>query len=190
LNRLAEAFPLSRFTGYDFSEESIAATRAEAERRGLRNVRFVVKDVAKLEETERYGLITAFDAVHDQAEPAQVLKGIAGALLPEGTFLMQDIAGSSHLHKNMEHPIGPFGYTISCMHCMTVSLERGGARAGRDVGRGSGASDAEGSGLQEHRGAKAFARHHQQLLRGPEDIGQHESDASGGAASHGDLALA
>jgi 2-polyprenyl-3-methyl-5-hydroxy-6-metoxy-1,4-benzoquinol methylase len=130
LIRMAEAFPLSRFTGYDFSEESIAAARAEAERRGLRNVRFVIKDVAGLEETERYGLITAFDAIHDQAEPAQVLKGIAGALLPEGTFLMQDIAGSSHLHKNMEHPIGPFGYTISCLHCMTVSLERGGAGLG------------------------------------------------------------
>jgi hypothetical protein len=43
---------------------------------------------------------------------------------------MQDIAGSSHLHKNMEHTIGPFGYTTSCMHCMTVSLESGGAGLG------------------------------------------------------------
>jgi 2-polyprenyl-3-methyl-5-hydroxy-6-metoxy-1,4-benzoquinol methylase len=130
LSRMAEAFPQSHFTGYDFSQESIAAARAEAERRGLRNVRFEIKDVARLEETERYGLITAFDAIHDQAEPARVLEGIARALTPEGTFLMQDIAGSSHLHKNMEHPIGPFGYTISCMHCMTVSLESGGAGLG------------------------------------------------------------
>ena len=39
---------------------------------------------------------------------------------------MQDIAGSSHLHQNMEQPIAPFGYTISCMHCMAVSLAQGG----------------------------------------------------------------
>jgi SAM-dependent methyltransferase len=69
-----------------------------------------------------FDLITAFDAIHDQAEPRKVLRGIADALRPDGTFLMQDIAASSHLHKNMEHPIGPFLYTISCMHCMTVSL--------------------------------------------------------------------
>jgi hypothetical protein len=43
---------------------------------------------------------------------------------------MQDIAGSSHLEKNIDHPIGPFGYTISTMHCMTVSLAQGGAGLG------------------------------------------------------------
>ena len=41
-----------------------------------------------------------------------------------------DIAGSSHLHKNMEHPLGPFLYTISTMHCMTVSLAQDGAGLG------------------------------------------------------------
>jgi len=39
---------------------------------------------------------------------------------------MQDIAASSYLEKNMEHPLGPFFYTISTMHCMTVSLAQGG----------------------------------------------------------------
>lgn len=43
---------------------------------------------------------------------------------------MQDIAGSSHVHENLDHPIGPFLYTISCMHCMTVSLAQDGAGLG------------------------------------------------------------
>ena len=59
---------------------------------------------------------------HDQAQPARVLEGIAVALRPEGRLLMQDIRGSSQVHKNLDHPVAPFLYTISCMHCMTVSL--------------------------------------------------------------------
>jgi hypothetical protein len=39
---------------------------------------------------------------------------------------MQDIKGSSHVHKNLEHPVGTFLYTVSCMHCMTVSPAQGG----------------------------------------------------------------
>ncbi|MBI3798925.1 MAG: hypothetical protein HY268_18415 [Deltaproteobacteria bacterium] len=40
----------------------------------------------------------------------------------DGTLLMQDIAASSDVQKNLDHPLGPFLYTISCMYCMTVSL--------------------------------------------------------------------
>ncbi|HEX8129113.1 MAG TPA: class I SAM-dependent methyltransferase [Pyrinomonadaceae bacterium] len=123
---LAETFPHSQFNGYDFSEEGIAKAVTEAATKGLRNIRFEVKDVASLVEREKYDLITAFDAIHDQAHPARVLNCIANALRPGGTFLMQDIAGSSHVQHNMEHPIAPFGYTVSCMHCMTVSLAQGG----------------------------------------------------------------
>ncbi|HEV2761845.1 MAG TPA: class I SAM-dependent methyltransferase, partial [Pyrinomonadaceae bacterium] len=127
---MAEAFPLSRFTGYDFSEEVVAEANAEAARKGLTNLRYVVKDAATLADVERFDLITAFDAIHDQAQPAKVLAGISRALKSDGVFLMQDIAGSSHLHKNMELPLAPMLYTISCMHCMTVSLALGGAGLG------------------------------------------------------------
>ncbi len=130
LNLMARMFPNSRFVGYDFSEEGIARARAEAQEHGTTNVRFEVKDVAKLDEKKRYGLITTFDAIHDQAKPAAVLKGIADALKDDGVYLMQDIAGSSHVHNNLNHPIGPFLYTISTMHCMTVSLAEGGEGLG------------------------------------------------------------
>ena len=76
--------------------------------------------------SEQFDLITTFDAVHDQAKPLALLKGIASALKPDGVYLMQDIHGSSHVHNNTDHPIGPLLYTISCMHCMTVSLAQGG----------------------------------------------------------------
>jgi 2-polyprenyl-3-methyl-5-hydroxy-6-metoxy-1,4-benzoquinol methylase len=126
LNTLAADFPASRFTGYDLSEEAVASARREAERRGLSNVRFEVRDVTQLGEGGRFQLVTAFDAIHDQARPALVLRGIAEALRPGGTFLMQDIRGSRHVEKNLGHPVAPFLYTISAMHCMTVSLAAGG----------------------------------------------------------------
>jgi 2-polyprenyl-3-methyl-5-hydroxy-6-metoxy-1,4-benzoquinol methylase len=130
LNLMARSFPNSRFVGYDFSEEAIARARAEAQEHGTTNTRFEVKDAAALDEKKRYDLITTFDAVHDQADPAAVLRGIAAALREEGVYLMQDIAGSSHHHNNIDHPIGPFLYTVSTMHCMTVSLAQGGEGLG------------------------------------------------------------
>ena len=130
LNLMARTFPNSRFVGYDFSEEAITRAHAEAEEHGATNVRFEVKDAAKLDEQASYDLITTFDAVHDQAKPAAVLKGISDALKDDGVYLMQDIAGSTHVHKNMDHPIGPLLYAISTTHCMTVSLAQGGEGLG------------------------------------------------------------
>ena len=126
LNLMAGAYPASRFTGYDFSSEAISNAKKQAEASQLVNAHFEVKDVAKLDEQNSYDLITAFDAIHDQARPAEVLRGIAQALKPDGVFLMQEIAGSSFVQNNLSHPLGPFCYTISCMHCMTVSLAQGG----------------------------------------------------------------
>ena len=130
LNLMARRFPNSRFVGYDFSEEAVARARAEAAEHGATNVRFEVRDVTNLGEEGRYGLITTFDAIHDQAKPGAVLAGIAAALKDDGVYLMQDIAGSSRLQNNMDHPLGPLMYTISTMHCMTVSLAQGGEGLG------------------------------------------------------------
>jgi SAM-dependent methyltransferase len=130
LNLMAQAFPRSRFAGYDFSQEGIAAAQEEARRLGLANARFEVRDVSRLDAPDHYDFITAFDAIHDQARPAEVLKAIAKALRPGGVFLMVDIRASSLLEQNMEHPLAPFLYTISCNHCMTVSLAGEGAGLG------------------------------------------------------------
>lgn len=130
LNEMAAKFPNSRFTGYDFSEEAIATAQSEASTRGLRNVQFQVKDAAQLDEVEQYDLICTFDAIHDQAKPDVVLRGIYQALRSDGIYLMQDIQASSHVHGNFDHPVAPFLYTISCLHCMTVSLASGGMGLG------------------------------------------------------------
>jgi SAM-dependent methyltransferase len=138
LNLMAGWFPDSRFVGLDLSEEAIAFAREEAKRRGRANVAFSVRDLCRFdEEAERaaFDLITTFDAVHDQANPRAVLRGIRLALAADGVYLAQDIKGSSHVHLNREHPVGTLLYTISCMHCMTVSLAQNGEGLGAMWGR-------------------------------------------------------
>jgi 2-polyprenyl-3-methyl-5-hydroxy-6-metoxy-1,4-benzoquinol methylase len=130
VNLMAGAFPRSRFTGYDFSEAGIATARAEASALGHAHATFAARDVAALGEEGRYDLVTAFDVIHDQARPADVLREVARALRPDGTFLMVDVRASSELQDNLGHPLGPFLYGMSTMHCMTVSLALGGAGLG------------------------------------------------------------
>ncbi len=133
VNRLAELYPSSRFTGIDFSPEAIESARDGAAQKGLRNTEFTVRDLGDFDETaerEAFDFITTFDAIHDQAKPLNVLKGIYRALTGDGVYLMQDIRGSSHVYQDIGHPLGPFLYTISTMHCMTVSLAQGGEGLG------------------------------------------------------------
>ena len=130
VNLMAEAFPNSRFVGYDFSEEGVAAGRAEAAAKGLTNATFEVQDAADLSASAAFDLITAFDAIHDQRDPAGVLSNIHRALRPDGTFLCVDIKADSSIAGNLDHPLAPFFYTVSTMHCMTVSLALGGAGLG------------------------------------------------------------
>lgn len=120
INLMAKTFPSSHFSGYDFSAEGISNAKDEMNKLGLKNVTFEQQDAAHFDHVEHFDLITAFDAIHDQAHPDQVLENIYRSLKPDGVFLMQDIAGSSKLENNTQHPLTPFLYTISCLHCMTV----------------------------------------------------------------------
>ncbi len=138
LNRLAEEFPNSTFTGYDLSEEAIAYARETAKNNNATNIRFEVRDLTTFDDDapeNQYDFITSFDAIHDQARPDRVLAGIYKALKDDGVYLMQDIAASSNVYENYDHPIGPVIYTISTMHCMTVSLAYGGMGLGTAWGK-------------------------------------------------------
>ena len=133
LLQLASCYPNSDFTGFDLSAEALAEASLQADIAGLTNIQFEARDLSDFEhtaDTERFDFVTAFDAVHDQAVPQGVLNGIYKTLKNGGTFLMQDIRASSHLENNLEHPIAPLLYTLSTMHCMTVSLAQGGAGLG------------------------------------------------------------
>jgi 2-polyprenyl-3-methyl-5-hydroxy-6-metoxy-1,4-benzoquinol methylase len=128
-NLIADSFPASRVSGVDISEEGIAAAREEAARLRLANTRFEVRDARSLE-PGAHDLVTTFDVVHDLPRPGETVRAIHAALRPGGVFLMVDIAASSHVHENVEHPLGPSLYTASIFHCMSVSLANDGPGLG------------------------------------------------------------
>ncbi len=133
VNVMARAFPASRVTGLDFSDEAIAAGVAEAARLGLGNARFESQNLAELDtasKKEVYDVITVFDAIHDQAQPARVLENIYQALRTGGVLLMADIKASSRLEDNVGVPMSTYLYTTSLLHCMTVSLALDGVGLG------------------------------------------------------------
>src|SRR5262249_32041139 len=118
---------------------------------GLNNVSFAIEDVAKFSTDIPFDLITAFDAIHDQVAPAEVLKRIRAALKPAGTFLMLDVCASSNLEDNIDSPTSAFIYTVSTMHCMTVSLAHDGAGLGAAWGRQLATRMLEEAGFREVR---------------------------------------
>jgi SAM-dependent methyltransferase len=133
LLRLAQLFPASTFVGYDLSREAVAAGRRQAEAGGLGNVAFAARDLSDFDTTaepEAFDLVTTFDAVHDQARPLALLRGIHRSLRRDGVYLMQDIRAATNVRGNVGHPFGTFLYTVSTMHCMTVSLAQGGEGLG------------------------------------------------------------
>jgi SAM-dependent methyltransferase len=128
-NLIADAFPASRIRGIDISEEGIAAAREETARLRLTNTTFEVRDATTIEPSSA-DLVTTFDVVHDLPRPLETVRAIYEALRPGGVYLMVDIAASSHVHENLEHPLGPALYTASIFHCMSVSLANGGPGLG------------------------------------------------------------
>jgi SAM-dependent methyltransferase len=131
--RVATLYPRSRVTGYDLSAAAIAHGREASRRQGVSNLDLQVRDLSDFDDSapsEAFDLVTAFDAVHDQAQPLRLLRGVHRALARDGVFLMQDIRAASAIRDNLDHPLAPFLYTVSCLHCMTVSLAQGGEGVG------------------------------------------------------------
>jgi SAM-dependent methyltransferase len=132
---LAQTFPASTFDGFDLADDALERGRNEAHERGLDNVRFYVRDVAELPADPAYDAVFAFDVIHDQAQPAQVLQAVHDALKPDGVFVMMDTNGATALEDNIGNPFAPLLYGVSTLHCMTVSLAREGVGLGTCWGR-------------------------------------------------------
>ncbi len=136
---MAQAFPQSFFTGMDIDAVAIEQANRDAGHLQISNVRFVVADAAALaggkKFCEYFDYVTAFDAIHDQIHPLKALFGVYHILAPDGFFSMIDIAAETDIQANIGHPMGPFLYTVSLMHCMPVGLMDGGTGLGMMWGR-------------------------------------------------------
>lgn len=126
---MAAAYPRSEVIGFDIDPRALSAARAAAATAGLGNVSFVHGSVGELPLDPPFDLVTAFDVVHDLADPSGALRRIRDALAPGGSLLMMEPALSARLEKNVGGREALF-YGVSLLHCMTQSLAVGGAGLG------------------------------------------------------------
>ncbi|MBW0116814.1 class I SAM-dependent methyltransferase [Pseudonocardia abyssalis] len=134
-NLMGREYPRSEITGLDLAPEAIAQAEAERAAMGLSNVAFVVADAADLAPEPAHDVITAFDAVHDQQDPAGVLRRIRAALAPGGVFVMVDVNSTGSIADDLGDPNAAVLYAISLLFCVPTSLAAGGTGLGAMWGR-------------------------------------------------------
>ena len=122
---MAEAFPNSRFQGFDTHAPSIDEARHHAAEAGLTGrVRF---DVARAVDYpgEGYGLICFFDTLHDLGNPVAAASHAAEALAPDGTVLLVEPFANDRVEDNLS-PVARLYYAGSAMLCCAHAISEGG----------------------------------------------------------------
>ena len=132
---MAEAYPRSKVTGFDYHKESIELAEKKAKDAGLSDrLHFEAAPAAAFPGTG-YDLITIFDSLHDMGDPVGAAKHVKQALAPDGTWLIvEPIAGDS-VESNL-NPVGRAYYAFSNFLCVPSSLSQ-------DVGLALGAQAGE-----------------------------------------------
>ena len=130
LQAMAQRFPESRFLGLDLCADAIGYANGIAAERGLTNIRFETRDLTDYDVESAFDFVTSFDAVHDQKDPAGLVRTLHRALRPGGVYFMQDIGGSARLENNLDFALAPLLYAISTAHCTPVSIGQGGPGLG------------------------------------------------------------
>ncbi|WP_395614550.1 class I SAM-dependent methyltransferase [Allosphingosinicella sp.] len=116
---MAQAFPNSHFTGFDFHPASIDAANEKREEAGLDNVTFEVAAAKTFPGTD-YEFICIFDAIHDMGDPVGAAAHIRQALKPDGSFMVVEPLAGDALEENL-HLLGTIFYGFSTLACVPAS---------------------------------------------------------------------
>jgi len=120
---MAQAFPNSEFTGFDFHRESIADARRHAKQhKAGPNVRFEVA-AAKNFPGNDYDLVTFFDCLHDMGDPAGAARHVRQALKSDGSWMIVEPFARDNLEDNL-NPVSRLYYAASTMLCVPTSLDQ------------------------------------------------------------------
>jgi SAM-dependent methyltransferase len=128
---LAEAFPHSRFDGYDPSRYAIERARDSLAERGQANAAFHHQAAEQLPDKPTYGLVLTFDCLHDMPYPEQAARAIRRCIAADGTWLIKEIRAGETWQDNLTHPVAAMLYGNSVASCLPSGLsEPGGAGLG------------------------------------------------------------
>jgi 2-polyprenyl-3-methyl-5-hydroxy-6-metoxy-1,4-benzoquinol methylase len=128
---MAEAFPNSRFEGYDPSEHAIHRAAVKLDAGNLSNVAFHQAGANDLPAEPTFDLVLTLDCLHDMPRPAEALAAIRRCIKGDGTLLVKDIRAGVTWDENQRNPLLALMYGTSVSTCMSSALsESGGAGLG------------------------------------------------------------
>jgi ubiquinone/menaquinone biosynthesis C-methylase UbiE len=154
---MAEAYPNSSFTGFDFHEPSITDARKHAgEHPSAKNVRFETATAKDIKEGD-FDLITMFDCLHDMGDPRGCANHMHTILKDDGTWMIVEPVAADDPAENM-NPVSRLYYNASTMICVPTSLDQ-------EVGEGLGAQAGEAK-ISEILRAAGFSHVHR-ATQGP-----------------------
>ncbi|WP_037077721.1 class I SAM-dependent methyltransferase [Rhizobium sp. CCGE 510] len=132
---MAQAYPASRFTGFDYHGPSIEKAKAAAKDAGVADrVTFEQSRAAEFP-GRGYDMVAMFDCLHDMGDPVGAGQHVRETLGPNGTWLIVEPFAHDHLKDNL-NPVGRVYYGASTMICTPASLSQ-------EVGLGLGAQAGE-----------------------------------------------
>jgi SAM-dependent methyltransferase len=122
---MAEAFPRSRFFGFDVHPGSIDAARRVGAGAGLSGR--VSFEVARATDYpgDRYGLICFFDCLHDLGDPVAAARHAREALAPGGSVLVVEPFAADRVEDNLS-PVARLYYAASTTICCAHAISEGG----------------------------------------------------------------
>jgi 2-polyprenyl-3-methyl-5-hydroxy-6-metoxy-1,4-benzoquinol methylase len=119
---MAEAFPNSRFTGYDFHAPSIEQANDHARAHGIADrVTFettTAKDIAARD----FDLVTMFDCLHDMGDPLGCAKHVRQMLAADGRWMLVEPIAPPDPAEAIGNPVSRLFYNASTMICVPTSL--------------------------------------------------------------------
>ncbi len=120
---MADAFPRSTFTGFDYHRGSIELARQESEQANLDGrLRFDVASAAAFP-GRGYDLVTMFDCLHDMGDPVGAARHVREALAPDGTWMIVEPLAGDRVQDNL-NPLGRAYYAFSVLLCTPNSLSQ------------------------------------------------------------------
>src|SRR2546423_2186009 len=147
---MAQAFPNSRFWGFDNHEASIKQARRMAEAAGVSDrVSFAISDAAHIPD-EQFDLICFFDCLHDMGDPMGAAARASEVLAPDGSALIVEPMAANTVEENF-NPIGRTFAAASTLCCTSNSLAHDGPALGAVATEEALRSTVLASGFKEFR---------------------------------------
>ncbi len=149
---MAQAYPQSHFTGFDYHEASILAARRRAEEAGVADrVRF---EVARSTDYpgEGFDFVAHFDCLHDMGDPVGAARHVHETLAPDGTWMIVEPYAGDRVEENLT-PLGRAFYAASTMVCVPASLAHNGPALGAQAGEARLREIVHGAGFTRFRRA-------------------------------------